>query len=279
MTVICAALRLFVVQHLGQHLFLVVGGAGGQAEAAVDRAHPLLQGLGSSIMGSMPSATHSPWNRPMVRRPLMPLTASMPWPMVWPKFRRLAHGPARSHPAPRSLLEAQAAVDDVADVVVDVAFFKDGEQLRVGHQTCLDGLGQAVDEVAAGQGGQGVRVHDDQLGLPESAHDVLGVAQIHGGLAADGGIDHGKGGGGAVDKINAAHIDGSGKPGQIAHHAAAHGHHQVAAAHAELQHLPQHGFQNFKLLLASPCGTVMMVAFLGTGRPPSGRTGQAHRCR
>ena len=24
-------------------------------------------------MGSMPSATHSPWNRPVVRRPLMPL--------------------------------------------------------------------------------------------------------------------------------------------------------------------------------------------------------------
>jgi len=78
-----------------------------------------------------------------------------------------------------------------------------------------------------------------------------------------GGIDHGKGGGGAVDKINAAHIDGSGKPGKVAHHAAAHGHHKVAAPHAEVQHLPQHSFQNFKALagFALPA-RVMMVASL-----------------
>ena len=62
-----------------------------------------------------------------------------------------------------------------------------------------------VDEVAAGQGGKGVRIHDDQLGLPEGTHDVFGIAQIHGGLAADGGIDHGKGGGGAVDEVDAPH--------------------------------------------------------------------------
>ena len=102
--------------------------------------------------------------------------------------------------------------------------------------------------MAAGQSGKGVRIHDDQLGLPESAHDVFGIAQIHGGLAADGGIDHGKGGGGAVDEVDAPHVDGSGKTGQIAHHAAAHGDHQIAAAHAEFQHLLEDGFQNFKAL-------------------------------
>ena len=164
------------------------------------------------------------------------------------EVQRLAHtllGLVLLHDA---LFKAQAAADDVADAVVHVLFFKDGEQLRVGQKPGLDGLGQTVDEVAAGQGGQGVRVHDDQLGLPEGTHDVLGVAQIHGGLAADGGIDHGKGGGGAVDKIDAAHIDGSGKPGKVAHHAAAHGYHKVAPAHAKVQHLPQHGLQNFKAL-------------------------------
>ena len=72
--------------------------------------------------------------------------------------------------------------------------------------------------------------------------------QIHSGLAADGGIDHGKGGGGAVDKIDAPHVDGSGKSGQITDHAAAHGHHQVAAAHVELQHLPEHRFQDLEAL-------------------------------
>ena len=164
------------------------------------------------------------------------------------EVQRLAHpllGLVLLHDA---LFKAQAAADDVADAVVYVLFFKDGEQLRVGQETCLDGLGQTVDEVAAGQGGQGVRVHDDQLGLPESTYDVFGIAKIHGGLAADGGIDHGKGGGGAVDKVDAAHIDGSGKPGKVAHHAAAHGYHKVAAPHAEVQHLPQHSFQNFKAL-------------------------------
>ena len=95
--------------------------------------------------------------------------------------------------------------------------------------------------MAAGQSGKGVRVHDDQFGLPESTHDVLGVAQVHGGLAADRGIDHGKGGGGAVDEVDAPHVDGSGKTGQIAHHAAAYGDHQIAAALED-------GFQNFKAL-------------------------------
>ena len=146
------------------------------------------------------------------------------------------------------LLEPQAAADDLADLVVHVAVFKDGEQLRVGQQAGLDRFGQTVDEVAAGQGGQGVRIHDDQLRLPERTHDVLGVTQIHGGLAADGRVDHGEGGGGAVDEVDAAHIDGSGKTGQIAHDAAAHGNHKITAAHAEVQHLPEDGFQNFKAL-------------------------------
>ena len=153
-----------------------------------------------------------------------------------------------------ALLEPQAAADDLADLGVDVALLKDGKQLRVGQQAGLDGFGQAVDVVAAGQGGQGVRVHDDQFGLPESTHDVLGVAQVHGGLAADGGVNHGKGGGGAVDEVDAAHIGGSCKTGQVAHHAAAHGHDQVTPAHAEVQHLAQHAFQNFKALAGFTLG-------------------------
>ena len=50
----------------------------------------------SSIMGNMPSATHSPWYRPLVRRPRMPFTASMPWPMVWPKLRQARMPVSRS---------------------------------------------------------------------------------------------------------------------------------------------------------------------------------------
>ena len=152
------------------------------------------------------------------------------------------------------LFEAEAAVDDLADPRVHIAFFKDGKQLRVGQQAGLDGLGQAVDVVAAGQGGQRLRVHDDQFGLPESAHDVFGVAQVHGGLAANGGIDHGEGGGGAVDEINAAHVDGGRKACQVAHDTAAHGDDQVAPAHIEFQHLAQDGLQNFKALAGLALG-------------------------
>ena len=134
-------------------------------------------------------------------------------------------------------LEPQAAVDDLVDLAVDVALFKDAEQLRVGQQAGLDRLGQAVDVVAAGEGGQRIWVHDDQFWLPEGTHDVLGIAQIHRRLAADGGIDHRERGGGAVDEVDAPHIDGGGKSGQVAHDAAAHRHDQVAAAHIEIEHL------------------------------------------
>ena len=89
------------------------------------------------------------------------------------------------------LFEPQAAVDDLVNAGVYVPLLKDAEQLRVGQQSGFYRLGQAVDEVALGQGGQGVRVHDHQFGLPEGAHDVFGVAQVHRRLAPNGGVDHG----------------------------------------------------------------------------------------
>ena len=58
------------------------------------------------------------------------------------------------------LFEPQAAVDDLVNAGVYVPLLKDAEQLRVGQQSGFYRLGQAVDEVALGQGGQGVRVHD-----------------------------------------------------------------------------------------------------------------------
>ena len=86
------------------------------------------------------------------------------------------------------------------------------------------------------QGGQHIGVHDDQPGLPEGAHDVFGVFKVDGGFAADGGIDLGQRGGGQVDEVDAPHIAGRRKAGQISHHAAAHGHYGVAAAEALFQH-------------------------------------------
>ena len=180
------------MQHLGQHLFLIVSGAGGQAEAAVHRAHPLLQGFGFD------HGQHAQRHALAVEQAHGAAALD-----ALDGLDAVADGVAEveglAHPAlglvllDNVLFEAQAAADDLADLGVHVAALKDGEQFRVCQQACLDGLGQTVDEVAAGQGGEGVRVHDDQLGLPEGTHDVFGVAQIHGGLAADGGIDHRKG--------------------------------------------------------------------------------------
>ena len=62
------------------------------------------------------------------------------------------------------------------------------------------------------------------------------------------------GGGGAVDEINAAHIDGGRKACQVAHDTAAYGDDQVAPAHIEFQHLAQDGLQNFKALAGLALG-------------------------
>ena len=133
-------------------------------------------------------------------------------------------------------LEFQAAVDDLFNIGFRVLGLKQCKQLRVADQAGLQRLGQAVHHLAAGQGSQRVKVHQHHLGLPESAHDVLRLAQINGGLAADGRIHLGQRGGGTVDEINAAHIAGGAEPAQIAHNTAAHGHQQILAVHAEFQH-------------------------------------------
>ena len=219
-----AALCLFVVQHLCQHLFPIISSAGGQAEAAVHRAHPLLQCLGFDH-GQHAQSHALAVVKAHGAAALDALDGLDAVADGVAEVQGLAHALLSLVLLHDVLLEPQAAADDLADLGIHVAIFKDREQLGVCQQAGLDGFCQTVDEVAAGQGGKGVRIHDDELGLPESAHDVFGIAQIHGGLAADGGIDHGKGGGGAVDEVDAPHVDGSGKTGQIAHHAAAHGDH------------------------------------------------------
>ena len=73
----------------------------------------------------------------------------------------------------------------------------------------------------------------------EGAHEVLAAGQVDRRLAADGGIHHGQQGGGYLHEVDAAHVGCSAKARQVAHHAAAAGHHEVVAAKAVLgQHLP-----------------------------------------
>ena len=108
--------------------------------------------------------------------------------------------------------------------------------------------------MAAGQGFQRVKVHQDHLGLPEGAHDVFGLPQVNGGLAADGGVHLGQRGGGAVDKVNAAHIGGGAETAQIPDDAAAHRNQQVLAGHIEVQHGLLHLAEHLEALAALALG-------------------------
>ena len=92
-------------------------------------------------------------------------------------------------------------------------------------------LGQSLGCLPRGKRPEGVRVDEHGAGLVERAHRVLHAVQVDGGLAAHRGIHLRQQGGGDVVKINAAHVGGGGKARQIAHHAAAHGGHAVAAIH------------------------------------------------
>ena len=160
-------------------------------------------------------------------------------------------GPPAFDPLDRldAVADGVAEVEGPAGAVLGLVLLDDGRQ-----QAGLDRLGQAVDKMAAGQRGEGVGVHHHQFGLPEGAHHVLGVPEVDGGLAADGRIDHGQGGGGAVDEVDAPHVDGGGKAGEVPHHAAAHRDDKVAPAQPEVQHLPQHRLEGLEALAGLPLG-------------------------
>ena len=144
-----AALCLFVVQHLCQHLFLIVSSAGGQAEAAVHRAHPLLQCLGFD------HGQHAQRHALAVVKAhgaaaLDALDGLDAVADGVAEVERLAHALLSLVLLHDVLLEPQAAADDLADLGIHVAIFKDREQLGVCQQACLDGFCQTVDEVTAG---------------------------------------------------------------------------------------------------------------------------------
>ena len=132
--------------------------------------------------------------------------------------------------------------------------FKAGKSFLIKTERHFHRLGQAVGDLAAGQGGKGGRIHQDAARLIKCADNVLDSIQVDGGFAADGGVHLGKDGGGNVVEINAAHIAGRGETGQIADHAAADGSHAVPAAHAQGQHAAEQQAVIVKALAGFPFG-------------------------
>lgn len=145
-----AAVRLFVVQHLGQHFFTVVAAAQRQADAAVVHRARAFAAPG------LDHGQHAERNAlAVVKAGFAPSLHALHG------FDAVAEGVAEVQRFVRAVLALvlfddiflhhQAAVDDGLDVRVDIARLKNGEQRGVKRQPLLDGLGQPVDVLAAGQ--------------------------------------------------------------------------------------------------------------------------------
>jgi hypothetical protein len=98
-----------------------------------------------------------------------------------------------------------------------------GEELRLIDQPVLHHLGIAGAQLAWRQGGQHVRVGQHQLRLMEGADEVLAMARIDAGLAADRAVDLGEQGGRDLHIRNAAQQDRRAESGKVADHAATEG--------------------------------------------------------
>ena len=78
-------------------------------------------------------------------------------------------------------------------------------------------------KVGLGEGVQGVQVAEDGPGLVEGPRQVLAVFQVDGGLAPHGGVHRRQQGGGQLEEGDPPEVGGSGKPGEVPHHAAPQG--------------------------------------------------------
>ncbi len=133
-------------------------------------------------------------------------------------------------------LGVAVAGDDGGDVLVAPL-----EEDLVTDEAGFDDLGIAGAEFADRQGGEGVGVGEDDAGLVEGAEEVLAVAGVDAGLAADGAVDLGEQGGGNLDEGQAAERGGGGEAGEVADHAAAEGEDGGAALDRGIQELVDEG--------------------------------------
>ena len=120
--------------------------------------------------------------------------------------------------------------------------FQPLEEVGIVDQPVLHDLGIAGQHVAAGQGGECRRVGQHQPGLVERSHEVLTLAGVDTGLAADGAVHLGQQRGRDLDEIQAAQGYRGGEAHQIPDHAAAEGDQHGRALDPTAEHLVQQGF-------------------------------------
>ena len=203
----------------------------------------------------------SPIASPCSSRSEKPAAASNAWPKVWPRLSSIRSPVSRSSRATIAALarqltamacsRARPAGEQVAPVGVEPL-----EETRVAQQAVFHHLGIAGAEFALRQRVEqrGVGHHQDRL--IERADQILALAGVDRGLTADRGIDLRQQRGRHLHVIDAAANDRGGKAAEIADHAAAQRHDDIAALDLCRQQRVADALEMRKLLLLSPAGTL-----------------------
>ena len=123
-----------------------------------------------------------------------------------------------------------------------------GEELGLAGQAVLDHLGVAGQQLAPRQGREHVGIGEHQARLMEAADQVLAVARVDPGLAADRAVDLGQQGGRDLHEIDATQQHRGGETRDVADHPAAEGDQRAAAFDLHLQQSLDQGFQVMEVL-------------------------------
>lgn len=110
-------------------------------------------------------------------------------------------------------------------------FFSSQKKIRLVDQAVFHHFGVAGAEFARTERIEHRRIRQHQIRLVEDANEVLAVAGVDAGLAADGGIDLRQKRGRYLHETYAAADDTGRKTGEIADHAAAERDHRIIALH------------------------------------------------
>ena len=213
--------------------------SGGQRPRATDSSNAI----------AMPIATASPCGRPV--------SASIAWPKLWPKLSRarrpfgvaLVAGDERR-------LGAHAGLDRVqprrlvAGEQGRAVRLAPGEEARIADQAVFDHLGIAGAQLARGQGGERIGIDQHQRRRVEGADQILALARIDRGLAADRGIGLGEQAGRHRDPVAAALEHSGGEAGDVADDAAADRDDMVGAAEPRFEHRVEQRFDRGQRLAA-----------------------------
>ncbi len=138
---------------------------------------------------------------------------------------------------------------------------------RGGDQRVLDALGKACAQLSRRERAQRPDVAQDEGGLPEGADHVLAQlprdAQVHRGLAAHGGVDHGQQRGGALHDGDAPSVHRRSEARDVAHDAPPQRDDHVASLKATRRHRFEQAPERVEALVRFTC----VKADAGGGQP------------